>query len=75
MMTSSIWQQAHPLEFIGLQMKVTISCGIEIPVYITDFYYADINSGLVGPLWFGALKILLCNAATRQVYVQIARSR
>jgi len=29
-MMTSTWQQAHPLEFIGLQMNVTISCGIEI---------------------------------------------
>ena len=47
-------QQAHPLEFIGLQMNLTISCGITILVYywLVLRLPAGIHSGLVSPLWF-----------------------
>ena len=52
-------QQAHPLEFIGLQVKLTISCGIEILVYnwLLLILPADIHGGLVNPLWFWALRM------------------
>ena len=54
-------QQAHPLEFIGLQVKLTISCGIEILVYnwLLLILPADIHGGFVSPLWFWALQFVI----------------
>ena len=49
-------QQAHPLEFVGLQMN---SCGIAILVYnwLVLRLPAGIHSGLVSPLCFWAFEL------------------